>query len=316
MNADTLYSIGDLARRTGLTVKTIRFYSDQGIVPPADRTPAGYRRYGPEAAARLDLVRTLRDLGLDLATIRRIVNREVPLARVAAVHAEALRAQIRTLRRRQAVLAAVARRGSTPEEMEFMHELAGLTQAERHHLITDFLDAVLTCGHPGTSALAGIRVSLTPEPPDDPEPELIEAWIELAELSRDPEFRADMRRTAELHAADRATGGVPRPDAAALVRDAVGPVLAAGVDPAAAAAVVAEVCSRYAREQACDDGPELRARLLERLETVRDPRRDRYMELLATVNGWPAPVPLTPALTWFVEALRARPYGPGAAAAL
>lgn len=304
MNAGTLYSIGDLARRTGLPVKTIRFYSDQGIVPPADRTPAGYRRYDPAAAARLELVRTLRDLGLDLATIRRIVDQEVPLARVAAVHAEALRAQIRTLRRRQAVLAAVARRGSTPEEMEFMHELAGLTQAERHHLITDFLDAVLTAG----PALEGARVSLTPELPDDPEPELIEAWIELAELSRDPEFRADMRRTVELHAGDRATGGVPRPDAAALVRDAAGPALAAGVDPAAAEAeaVVTEVCSRYAREQACGDGPELRARLLERLEVVRDPRRDRYMELLAAVNGWPAPVPLTPALTWFAEALRAR----------
>jgi hypothetical protein len=36
----TLHSIGELARQTGLTVKTIRFYSDHGIVTPADRTPA------------------------------------------------------------------------------------------------------------------------------------------------------------------------------------------------------------------------------------------------------------------------------------
>ena len=70
MNGDTLYSIGELARRTGLTVKAIRFYSDRGIVPPTDRSPAGYRRYGIDAVARLDLVRTLRDLGLDLPTIR------------------------------------------------------------------------------------------------------------------------------------------------------------------------------------------------------------------------------------------------------
>lgn len=67
MDGDTLYSIGDLARRTGLTVKTIRFYSDSGIVPPTDRSPAGYRLYDIDALARLDLVRTLRDLGLDLA---------------------------------------------------------------------------------------------------------------------------------------------------------------------------------------------------------------------------------------------------------
>jgi len=36
MNGDTLYSIGELARRTGLTVKTIRFYSDRGIVAPTE----------------------------------------------------------------------------------------------------------------------------------------------------------------------------------------------------------------------------------------------------------------------------------------
>ncbi|WP_307523331.1 MerR family transcriptional regulator [Streptomyces umbrinus] len=34
MDGGTLYSIGELARCTGLTVKTIRFYSDRGIVPP------------------------------------------------------------------------------------------------------------------------------------------------------------------------------------------------------------------------------------------------------------------------------------------
>jgi len=38
----TRYSIGELAQRTGLTVKTIRFYSDRGIVTPADRSPAGF----------------------------------------------------------------------------------------------------------------------------------------------------------------------------------------------------------------------------------------------------------------------------------
>ncbi|WP_254549860.1 MerR family transcriptional regulator [Catellatospora tritici] len=72
MNDDTLYTIGALARRTGLTVKTIGFYADTGIVPSTDRSPAGYRLYDVRALARLDLVRTLRDLGLDLTAIRRV----------------------------------------------------------------------------------------------------------------------------------------------------------------------------------------------------------------------------------------------------
>ena len=142
MDGDRLYSIGDLARRTGLAVRTIRFYSDCGIVAPAGRSPAGHRLYDAGAVARLDLVRTLRELEVDLPTIRKVLNQELSLPAVAAAHAEALDVQIRILRLRRAVLTAVARRGSTPEEMEHMHKLARLSEDERHRLIGDFLDAV------------------------------------------------------------------------------------------------------------------------------------------------------------------------------
>jgi DNA-binding transcriptional MerR regulator len=55
-----LLTTGEPARRTGLTVKTVRFYADQGIVSPADRNPAGHRRYDADAVARPVLVRALR----------------------------------------------------------------------------------------------------------------------------------------------------------------------------------------------------------------------------------------------------------------
>jgi DNA-binding transcriptional MerR regulator len=106
----TRYSIGELARRTGLSVRTVRFYSDSGVVPPAGRTEAGYRVYDGEALARLELVRTLRELGVDLATIRRVLARELRVPEVAAAHAAALDAQIRTLRLRRAVLRVIAAR--------------------------------------------------------------------------------------------------------------------------------------------------------------------------------------------------------------
>ena len=137
-----LYSIGDLARRTGLAVRTIRFYSDGGIVAPAGRSPAGHRLYDAGAIARLDLVRTLRELDVDLPTIRKVLDRELSLPAVAAAHAEALDVQIRILRLRRAVLRAAASHGSTPEEMDLMHKLARLSQDERQRLIGDFLDAV------------------------------------------------------------------------------------------------------------------------------------------------------------------------------
>ena len=41
--------IGQLAARTGLSVRTLRFYADAGVLTEAGRTPAGYRRFGPDA---------------------------------------------------------------------------------------------------------------------------------------------------------------------------------------------------------------------------------------------------------------------------
>src|SRR6266700_935196 len=103
MADDTLLTIGELARLTGLTVKTVRFWSDEGLVPPADRTPAGYRLYDSGALVRFGLIRTLRDLGVDLAAIRKVLAHDVTVAEVATAHAAALEVQIRALRLHQAV---------------------------------------------------------------------------------------------------------------------------------------------------------------------------------------------------------------------
>jgi DNA-binding transcriptional MerR regulator len=309
MEGGTLYSIGDLARRTGLTVKAIRFYADRGIVPPTDRSPAGYRLYDIDAVARLDLVRTLRDLGLDLPTIRKVVDREISLAEVAAAHAAALGVQIRTLRLRRAVLTVVARRGSTAEEMDLMHKLARLSEDERRHLIADFLEAAFG-GLDSDPAFAGIARSMTPELPDNPDAEQVEAWVELAELSQDPAFRAGLRRMAEHHAAERAHSRrtVVSKDFAAVVRDHVTPVMASGTDPASpeADAVVAAVIARYGHIFDHPADVDLRRQLLSWMETVNDPSRERYMRLLSVVNGWPAPPSLAAVFDWFIRALRAR----------
>lgn len=65
----------------------------------------------------------------------------------------------------------------------------------------------------------------------------------------------------------------------------------------------------YAHLLGCPDGIELRHRLATRLETVNDPRRERYLQLLAVVNGWTAPESLAPVFDWSVQALRVRTPG-------
>ncbi|SHN44380.1 MerR family transcriptional regulator [Cryptosporangium aurantiacum] len=304
----TRYSIGDLARRTGLTVKAIRFYADRGIVPPSGRNAAGHRVYDEDAAARLRLVRSLRDLGVDLATIRRILERDVTLADVASRHADALDVQIRALRFRRAVLTAIAAHGPDIEEISMVQRLATLSEDERRRLVDEFLTATFDGLERTDPAFVGIRRSLTPTLPDDADPAVVDAWIELVELAQDPEFRASMRRLAEQHAADREPGTVPRPEAVAVVRAHL-PAGTTATPPSspAAARVVTTVAGAYARVTGEPDTPALRKRLRARLELANDPRRERYESLLATVNGWPPNDPVEPTLTWCIQALRAHP---------
>ncbi|MFJ6850459.1 MerR family transcriptional regulator [Streptomyces sp. NPDC091271] len=307
MDGDALYSIGDLARRTGLTVKTIRFYSDAEIVPPTGRTPAGYRLYDIDAMSRLDLVRTLRDLGLDLAVIRQVLDREVSVPDVAAAHADALDVQIRTLRLRRAVLRAVARRGSTPEELDLVHRLAKLSDNERQEVVHDFIDDTFG-GLDANPDFVALMRSAMPQLPDDPAPEQVEAWIELAELCQDADFRAAVRRMAEHQAGQRADGDTTglHHELTESVRQEVGKALAAGIEPASAdaAPILDSLTALYAETFARTDDTELRHWLVTRLVAGSDPRAEGYWQLLGAVNGWPVPPSLAPVFTWFIAALR------------
>lgn len=68
-----LFTIGELARATGLTVRTIRFWSDEGALPPVARSAGGYRLYDAASVARLELIRTLRELGLGLDAVHKVL---------------------------------------------------------------------------------------------------------------------------------------------------------------------------------------------------------------------------------------------------
>lgn len=68
-------NIGAVSKQTGLTTKTIRFYEDEGLVPSPRRSESGYRLYSEADVMRLQLVSRARLLGLDLPTIRNLVNK-------------------------------------------------------------------------------------------------------------------------------------------------------------------------------------------------------------------------------------------------
>jgi DNA-binding transcriptional MerR regulator len=308
---DGWYSIGELAERTGLPVRTIRFYSDQGVVPATGRSAAGHRRYDVHGLARLDLVRTLRELGLPLSTIRAVLDDELSLPQVAAAHVQALDTQIDALRIRRAVLRAVAKHDTTTaEEATLMHQLATMTDVERAGLIQDFVDDTFG-GLDANPEFVELLRTVTPELPDDPTPEQVRAWVELAQLVQDRDFRASVRRMAEFQAAERADGDRTglHEDLSAFVRDTVSRAIDGGIAPESPEAlpVLGALLEGYTRTFGAVDSAEYRASLLRRLEVADDPRTERYWQLLGTVNGWPAQPSLAPVFAWFVGALRAHP---------
>ena len=67
-------SSGDLSRATGCTVRAIRFYEERGLLAPSVLSPGGHRRYGADHLERLRLIADLRELGLPLQEIRRVLD--------------------------------------------------------------------------------------------------------------------------------------------------------------------------------------------------------------------------------------------------
>ncbi|TJZ50411.1 TIGR03086 family protein [Streptomyces piniterrae] len=334
---DTFWSIGEAARTTGLSVKLIRHWSDIGVVHPAGRTSAGYRVYGTEALARLQLARTLRELGLGLATIKDVLEREQTLAEVAAAHVDALEAQMRTLRSQQAVLRTAIRRDTTAEGFTTMTELARMSAAERRTVIHDFVTETL--GELDVPTYRRGLLAAAPELPADPTDEQVDAWIELGELVRDPALRAGMRRMARYAAEHRPGEHDERVLAEAeratdewlqRVEEAMGEGIAAdspAADPVVAAVVAiwiptqavasaksVEFTTSATSVKALADGAGARRLLLEQLEVVADPHVERYWQLLCVINGRPVRPSMVAAGQWLMTALRANP-APGARAA-
>lgn len=105
MTSDTL-GIGDLARRTGVPVRTIRFYCDEGLLEPA-RSVGGHRRFDVAAVDRLNLVRRLRGLGLGLRSITDVLTGRRSLADAVAAERAVLDHEVATLAWRRSALRAV-----------------------------------------------------------------------------------------------------------------------------------------------------------------------------------------------------------------
>ncbi|MFF1789513.1 MerR family transcriptional regulator [Kitasatospora sp. NPDC058243] len=173
---DETLGIGELARLTGVPVRTIRFYCDEGIVDSVRR------RFDQVAVERLGLVRRLRRLGLGLPSIRQVLAGERSVAEVVAAERAALDVRLADLAWRRASLRAVEEAGPADRaaRLELLAAMEG-GGAARDALI-DFWRRAMAA--PVSEAMLTAFVAIAvPEPPADPTPPQVVAFAELFALA-------------------------------------------------------------------------------------------------------------------------------------
>ncbi|MFC9931337.1 MerR family transcriptional regulator [Streptomyces sp. NPDC127190] len=304
MSHEVLWSIGELAERAAVTVKTVRFYSDQGLLPEASRSGGGHRRYGPDALERLRLIRSLRGLDLPLPEVRRVLDEDDGAGRVledaVAGRLRALGSELRALRWREAALRLV--RDSPPgERAERLGLLGALDTPPSTAPLARFWRAWLPARMPAPATSAFLELAV-PQPPAEPHPAQVLAFARLNALISRP-CPGGRQPRPEVHQVAGSGGSAALYAGLAEAYDLAGPHLRRERTPRPGEALDAYVAA-YASAYGTRDTRDFRRRLAHLLAA--EPRLDRYWELTAAVltppGGRPEPTPGS-ADTWLRAAL-------------
>jgi DNA-binding transcriptional MerR regulator len=125
--------VGDLARSTGLTVRTIHHYEAMGLLGSQARTDSGHRLYDGASVQRLYRIRVLRSLGVSLADIRLLLEKESSIASVLRQHLARVEEQAEGLISLRDRLRRICRReDSTLDANDVLQTIEAMSLLERH----------------------------------------------------------------------------------------------------------------------------------------------------------------------------------------
>ncbi|MBY8877715.1 helix-turn-helix domain-containing protein [Actinacidiphila acidipaludis] len=304
MTADRSWSIGELAALAGVTVKTVRFYSDLGLLPEASRSAGGHRRYGPEALDRLRMIRSLRALDLPVPEVRRVLDREDGLD--GALEDAVVRqlgevgSQLAALRWREAALQLLTE--CTPaQRAERLRLVGAVPTPPSTAVIARFWRRWLPARLPAEVVSLVVERSVPPIP-DDPTPGQVLAFARLHAMTQGECRDADRGQPA-AHRTDRGFRPAVLYHGLDEAYALAAPHVRAGRAPEAGEALDCFVAA-YALAGGSRDTADFRRRLGPVLAS--DPRIDRYWSLVAELAG---PAHTTPgaAHAWLLSALHAPP---------
>jgi DNA-binding transcriptional MerR regulator len=311
---DGLRTIGEVARLSGVPVKTIRHYSDEGILPPSGLTEGGYRLYSEEDRARLELIRTLRAAGFGLPTIKGLLREELSATEATRLQLEAVNLQLRVLRRQKSLLEGTLNGGWEPGSYpDRSRALALLSAHEREAFLDEHLDRGMEGVPVDREWMESFRRAGVLDLPEELTDEQLDAWVELAEIVSDEGYWERLREQSRpfWEAAEgsfdpdewQAVWGETMQEAVAAVREGRSP------DGEREQRVVSRWVEGHARAMGRVGDPTFPAWLLSHYEATNEPRAERYWELISILKGCErpeGPSPQAEAYRWLLEGLRWR----------
>jgi DNA-binding transcriptional MerR regulator len=133
---EVFWKVGELARLSGVSVRTLHYYDEIGLLSPSRHSEAGYRLYEHSDVVRLGQISSLRSIGFSLDDVRHFLSREDSAPQqVIGLHLARLREQIALQQelcaRLEAVEAALAARRTVSSE-EFLQLIQGIIMTEKY----------------------------------------------------------------------------------------------------------------------------------------------------------------------------------------
>jgi len=195
--APPLLRIGAFARKTGVSVKTIRFYADEGLLPPAHVSDNGYRWFSDDDRVRLGVIRALRAADVDLHAIQRLLVGTTSADDVIRLQLDATERQMRQLRRRQHVLqTALASASDGADTLVRLEALSKLDALEWTTMLQHQTRAAMGDVPVDDAWMRDLLHTAFADLPDDLDDVQWQALCELVELLHDDEFATAMQASA------------------------------------------------------------------------------------------------------------------------
>lgn len=194
------YSIGQVAKMTGLPVKTIRYYAEIKLLPPARLTEAGYRQYTTREVWQLELIRTLRFAGFSLDEIGRILGGDLPAGEAIELQMKAVDQQIEHLTRVRSILTHARNANNDDDLTAYLHDLGDVMHVglnERQRFLESWADRAIAGPDVPSDWRANILRQFQRGLPETLTAEQSMAWCELHEILNDPETAESLRQQVE-----------------------------------------------------------------------------------------------------------------------